>query len=312
MRFEKSPSYFMQYLGLKAACLGLRLLPYNAACALGRGLTGLAPYLMKKRFTRNIRDIQLAFPEKSEHEARQIARQSWRNMGQILAEFVKLSSYSREEVMRRVQIRGLEKLQKADAAKTGGIIHIGHFTDWEAFGLGVSAAGIDSIVMAQRVDNPYVDEETNRLRHIFGGFTIYSNHDAKPFFATMRVLKKGRMLGILTDQNVVSGEIFMHFLGRPAAISPITALLAIRQKVPIFPVVVTRENGRLVCTVEDPIITDLEYSMENVRLLTRQLTDIYERWIRQNPGNWLWAHNRWKREEEAKHWFAEHPECQIK
>ena len=206
----------------------------------------------------------------------------------------------------------IEKLQKANAAKTGGIIHIGHFTNWEAFGLGVSAAGIDSIVMAQRVDNPYVDEETNRLRHVFGGFTIYSNHDAKPFFATMRQLKKGRLLGILTDQNVVSAEIFMHFLGRPAAISPITALLAIRQKVPIFPVIVTRENGKLICTVEDPITTNLEYSMDNVRLLTRQLIDIYERWIRQNPDNWLWAHNRWKREEEGKRWFAEHPECQTK
>jgi len=312
MRFEKSPSYFMQYAGLKTACFLLRLMPYEVACSLGRNLTGIAPYLMKKRFARNMRDIQLAFPDKTAQEVRQIAMHSWRNMGQILAEFIKLSSYSREEVMRRVSICGLEKLQKANAEKTGGIVHIGHFTNWEAFGLGVSAAGIDSIVMAQRVDNPYVDEETNRLRHVFGGFTIYSNHDAKPFFATIRQLKKGRLLGILTDQNVVSGEIFMHFLGRPAAISPITALLAIRQKVPIFPVVVTRENGKLICTVEDPITTDLEYSMENVRLLTRKLTDIYERWIRQNPGNWLWAHNRWKREEEGKRWFAEHPECQIK
>jgi len=312
MRFEKSPSYFVQYVGLKALCLSLRVLPYQAACAVGRNCTGLITYLMRKRFARCVHDIQLAFPDKTSQEARSIAMQSWRNMGQILAEFVKLSSYSREEVLRRVQIRGMEKLQKAEAEKTGGIIHIGHFTNWEAFGLGVSAAGIDSIVMAQRVDNPYVDEETNRLRHVFGGFTIYSNHDANPFFSTTRQLKKGRLLGILTDQNVPGAEIFMHFLGRIAAISPITALLSIRMQVPIFPVVVTRENGKLICTVEAPVYPPTDYSMETVRQFTRQLTDIYERWIRQNPGNWLWAHNRWKREEEGKRWFAEHPECKIK
>lgn len=312
MRFQKSPSYFMEYVGLKAACFLLRLLPYRLACCLGRGLVSLAVLLMAKRFNRCVRDIQLAFPEKTEKQARQIALKSWKNMGQILAEFVQLSASTPASVAKRVEIRGFEKLKQADEKHTGGIIHIGHFTNWEAFGLAVSAAGIDSIVMAQRVDNPYVDEETNRLRHVFGGFTIYSNHQDNPFFTTARQLKKGRLLGILTDQNVVSGEIFMHFLGRPAAISPITALLSIRFKVPVFPVVVTREKGKLICTVEDPILPPAEYSMENVRLFTRQLTDIYERWIRSAPENWLWAHNRWKREAEGQRWFEEHPECQVK
>ena len=104
----------------------------------------------------------------------------------------------------------------------------------------------------------------------------------------------------------------MHFFGRSAAISPITALLSTRLQVPVFPVQVTRENGKLVCTVQDPVWPPKEYSQENIRLFVRQLTDIYENWIRQNPANWLWAHNRWKREAEGNKWFAEHPECTIK
>ena len=104
----------------------------------------------------------------------------------------------------------------------------------------------------------------------------------------------------------------MHFLGRPAAVSPITALLAIRLQVPVFPVVVTRENGQLVCTVQDPLLPPKEYSQEHIRAFVRELTDIYEGWIRQNPENWLWAHHRWKREAEAARWFTEHPECKIK
>ena len=167
--------------------------------------------------------------------------------------------------------------------------------------------------MAQRVDNPYVDKETNRLRHHFGGVTVYSNHDAQPFFATIRLLRKGQFIGILTDQNASSNEVFLHFLGRVAAFSPITALLAVKLQIPIFPVIVTREeNGHLICTVEDPVFPPKEYSQENIRLFTRQLADIYERWIRQAPENWLWAHNRWKKENDGKHWFAEHPECKIK
>ncbi len=312
MRFKKSPSYFMQYVGLKAACWVFRLLPYRAACAVGRFSTATAAHIMKKRFERNLKDIALAFPEKSPQQVYDIAIKSWRNMGQILAEFIKLSSYSAAKINQHVQVRGIEKLKEAEKNKTGGIIHIGHFTNWEAFGLAVSVWGIDKAVLAQRVDNPYVDEETNRLRNIFGGHTFYSNHDANPFFACARWLKRGKLIGILTDQNVVGSEIFMHFLGRPAAVSPITALLACRLQVPVFPVVVTREKDHLVCTVEDPIFPPAEYSPENIRLFVRKLTDIYEGWIRKNPENWLWAHNRWKREEEGKRWFAEHPQCQIK
>lgn len=312
MRFQKSPSYFAQYAGLKTACFLLRLLPYKAAAALGRFGTAAAARLMPKRFARSVRDIQLAFPDKSPQQARQIALDSWRNMGQILTEFIKLSSSSRQTVLEKVELRHIDRLLDAQKNKTGGIIHIGHFTNWEAFGLAASAAGVESIVMAQRVDNPYVDEETNRLRHVFSGFTIYSNHDANPFFSAVRLLKKGKLLGILTDQNVVASEIFMNFLGRPAAISPITALLSIRLKVPVFPVLVTRENGKLVCTVQEPVTPPEEYSQENIRIFTRRLTDIYESWIRNYPQNWLWAHNRWKREEEGKRWFKEHPECTVK
>ena len=159
------------------------------------------------------------------------------------------------------------------------------------------------------MDNPYVDEETNRLRNIFGGNTFHSNHDANPFIACVRWIKKGKMIGILTDQNILSTDFFMKFLGRPAAMSPITALLSIRLQVPVFPVLVTRENGKIICTVQDPLLPPTEYSPENIRKFMRELTDIYENWIRQNPENWLWAHNRWKREGDAAKWLSENPQC---
>lgn len=309
MRFKKSPSYFAQYIGLQSVCCLLRCLPYGAAISVGRFATGLASKVARKRFARNVRDISLAFPDKSPQEVREIAFKSWQNMGQILAEVVKLTSYSKEEFRKHVEICGLEKIQENQKNKTGGIIHIGHLTNWEAFGLAVSVEGIDKAVLAQRMDNPYVDEETNRLRNIFGGNTFHSNHDANPFIACVRWIKKGKMIGILTDQNILSTDFFMKFLGRPAAMSPITALLSIRLQVPVFPVLVTRENGKIICTVQDPLLPPTEYSPENIRKFMRELTDIYENWIRQNPENWLWAHNRWKREGDAAKWLSENPQC---
>ena len=307
-RFEKNLPHYLQYVGLKIICFPVRLLPYKTAVWLGKHLVGATRFIMAKRFTRVKYDIARAFPDKTPQEVHKIAVESWQNMGVIFAEFIKLSSLNTPEFKKHCSIDGEEKLRQAEGT-TGGIIHIGHFTNWEAFGLAASANGFDKAVLAQRIDNPYVDREINRLRNIFSGVTLYSNHQDKPFFTCMRWLKKKKMLGILFDQNTVSGEMWFSFLGRTAAFAPITALLAIKMQIPVFPVNVVREkDGHLRCRVYDPVLPPAEYSLENVREFTKQLIGYYEKWMRENPSSWLWAHNRWKREEEGNRYLAAHPE----
>lgn len=310
-RFKKTPLHFMQYVGLKLLCGLLRLLPYRAAVWLGKHVISPVRWPMYKRFNRMQYDIARAFPDKSPQEVFQIAKASWQNMGVIAAEMIKLSAMPVDEFKKHCRIVGAEKLRQAQG-KTGGLIHIGHFTNWEAFGLAASAYGFDKAVLAQRMDNPYVDKETNRLRNVFSGQTFYSNHEDKPFFACMRWLKKKKMLGILFDQNTVAGEMWFAFMGRTAAFSPITALLAIKTQTPVFPVNVTREkDGTLTCTVYDPIFPPAEYSTENVRVLTKTLIGYYETWLKQDPPSWLWAHNRWKRETEGNAYLEKHPEEKL-
>lgn len=310
-RFQKTPLHFVQYIGLKFFCTILNLLPYKWAVATSRNLTGFSHIFLPKRFALSKQNIHLAFPQKSEQEVTEIALAAWANMGTILAEFVKLAHMTPENFKKHCCIIGLEKLQKAQGT-TGGIIHIGHFTNWEAFGLAASVYGMEKAVLAQRVDNPYVDEETNRLRNIFSGHTFYSNSEDKPFFACMRWLKRKRLLGILFDQNVVSGQIWLPFMGRICAWSPITALLAIKVQVPVFPVRVIRNStGKIICEVLDPVLPPADFSMENVRLFTKQLVGYYETWLRERPADWLWAHNRWKRQAEGEKYLQEHPEERV-
>ena len=310
-RFKKTPLHFIQYIALKFFCVLFDLLPYRTAVCLGRKATGTVRFVMKKRFNRSVYDIRRAFPQMTEEQARATALESWRNMGGILAEFIKLTHMTPEQFKKHCRVLGLEKMLRAQNT-TGGIIHIGHFTNWEAFGLAGAVYGVDKAVLAQRVDNPYVDEETNRLRNIFSGRTFYSNNEDKPFFACMRWLKKKKLLGILIDQNAGSSEVWVPFMGRVAAFSPITALLSIKMQVPVFPVKVWREqDGTIVSEILDPVYPPAEYSLENVRKFTKMLVGYYEAWLRENPGSWLWAHNRWKREAEGEAYLNAHPEERV-
>lgn len=310
-RFRKTPMHYLQFIGLKAACVLLRLLPYNISVGLARRLVGACRFVMPKRFKRMAYDISRAFPDKSPQEVHAITLESWKNMGAILAEFVQLCAMTPQAFSKHCRVIGAEKLRKAENV-TGGIIHIGHFTNWEAFGLAASVAGFDKAVLAQRIDNPYIDEEVNRLRNIFSGRTFYSNHDDLPFFACIRWLKKKKFIGILIDQNAGSSEVWVPFMGRTAAYSPITALLSIKMQVPVFPVNVTRDkNGLITCQIYDPVFPPAEYTTENVRTFTYKLSQIYEQFLRQNPASWLWAHNRWKRENEGNEYLQKHPEERV-
>lgn len=310
-RFKKTPFHYVQYLALRGFCILFALLPYRFSVWLARTLIGWTTPLFPKRFKRMEYDIARAFPDKSPQEVHQIAVDSWRNMGTILAEFIQLTHMSRENFKKRVSVEGLEKIQQAQGT-TGGIIHIGHFTNWEAFGLAASVYGMEKAVLAQRVDNPYIDEETNRLRNIFGGRTFYSNTADQPFFAAIRWIKRKRLLGILIDQNATSSEIWLPFMGRTAAFSPITALLAIKMQVPVFPTKVRREaDGNLICTILDPLLPPTEYTPQTTRAFTQKLVNFYEDCLRETPASWLWAHNRWKREAEGELYLQTHPEERL-
>ena len=310
-RFQKTPLHYLQYLALKGFCWLFTLLPYRFSICLTRTLLGWARIFFPNRFKRMQYDISRAFPDKSAQEVHQIAVDSWRNMGTIVAEFLQFSHMTPEQFKKHVHVEGFEKIQAAEG-KTGGIIHIGHFTNWEAFGFAASVYGADKSVLALRADNPYIDEEMNRLRNIFGGRTFYSNHQDQPFFACMRWLKKKKFIGILIDQNASSSQVWIPFMGRIAAFSPITALLAIKMQVPVFPVRVRREaNGTLICEVKDALIPPVEYNPQNTRQFTHRLIEFYETCLKEDPASWLWAHNLWKREAEGERYLAQHPEDRV-
>ena len=310
-RFQKTPLHYLQYLALKGFCASFALLPYRPSVQLVRTMMKGTRLFFPKRFKRMQYDISKAFPDKSPQEIHQIAVRSWANMGAILAEFIQLSHLSRENFKKHCRVEGFEKIQAAEG-KTGGIIHIGHFTNWEAFGFAASVYGADKAVLALRADNPYINDEMNRLRNIFGGRTFYSNHQDQPFFAAMRWLKRKKFIGILIDQNAGSSQVWLPFMGRIAAFSPISALLAIKMQVPVFPVRVRREtDGVLVCNVQSPIIPPVEYNANNVRKFTHQLIEFYETCLREDPSSWLWAHNLWKREAEGERYLAKHPEERV-
>jgi KDO2-lipid IV(A) lauroyltransferase len=106
-------------------------------------------------------------------------------------------------------------------------------------------------------------------------------------------LAAGGHLGMLVDQKMNDG-IAVPFMGRDAMTAAV-ARLALSFNCPIVAGRIERLGGaHFRATLEPPITLfrsdDRERDVYNVMV---QINAAIERWVRAQPGQWLWLHNRW-------------------
>ena len=79
--------------------------------------------------------------------------------------------------------------------------------------------------------------------------------------------------------------------------TPAAALLALRGRMPVVPMVCTRDShGRYTISAKPPIVfTRTGDLRQDVQALTQRLMDFLEGAIRAYPEQWFWFHKRWKR-----------------
>ena len=289
---------YIQYLGLKLLVTILTVLPekfvIKAGCVIGRILTKVMP----NRYKRSVKDIQKVFPNKTEKECREIAQKSWENIGRIVTEFAKTINASQEKILSKFRFENCEELFKNNKEGKAGILLLGHFANWEMLGLALTIKIKKMASVAYPQNNKYVDQYITKLRTVFGG-TLISSHN--PFFTCFRVLKRGTLLAILADQSVISSKFYMNFLNRPAEVSPMPAVLSLKTGVPVHCLEFYRDGDKLVAHCTETIYPPkVEYSTQAVADFTKLLQSKLEKNVLDHPTDWLWAHNRWKREAEAR------------
>jgi len=100
---------------------------------------------------------------------------------------------------------------------------------------------------------------------------------------------------MLVDQQYRRG-VDVLFFGRKCKANPLLAELARRFDCPIRGLRVMRLRNRN--TFRGEITEPIElrrdsYGKIDVQNAMQTITSIVERWVREDPGQWLWLHGRW-------------------
>ena len=289
----------IEYTAARAALTILGLLPRNAALSLSRGILRGLPLFLGGLKRTGLRNLEIAFPEKTIAEREQILRGTFDNLGRVLGELSQFHKYTKERLAEIVDFEldaeSLELYARNKAEGRGVLITTGHLGNWEMLVLGFAALYEPISYLARPLDNPRIDKMLNGLRTTFGNQPINKTNSA---MLAIKILREGGILGILSDVNAHPKEgVFVPFFGLPACTPSGAAMLAIRSNALIFPTFCVWDrsaqryrfvHGRLL----EP--TNSGDRKQDIIDTTAAYTAQIEEIIRAYPDQWMWIHKRWK------------------
>jgi len=215
------------------------------------------------------------------------------NLGRSISELSMLS-LGRDSIMKDITFEGIEHLNKAKAGGQGVIFITGHCGNWELLALASSWKGLTLSTVARPLSNPYLNKFLERLRMRFGNRVIYKSGAIREILIALR---KGEDVGILIDQSVMEDEAKVtEFFGEKVYTMKMPALLAMKTGASVVPSFINYiGKGKHRIWFGEKIRLRITDNLEDdVVFNTSVFSGYIERYIRENPTEWLWIHRRWK------------------
>lgn len=270
-------------------------LPRGAALKLCAFLGRLAFWVVGHARQVTEKNLSLVFGwPKGDPRLTKMARGVFVNAGKNLADLIRMPRLNSANIDRLIRIKGQHHVDQAMAHGQGFIAVTGHIGNWELLAAWFAIKGYPVNVVVRRVYDPRLDRILNELRknaHVRG---ISRETGAKEMF---RILRRGEALGVLMDQDTKVRGVFVPFFGR-AAYTPVgPVVLAMRTGATVVPMAIHRQmDETYLITVEQPLkLLHTGDEEEDILANTAACTAALERFIRMDPSQWAWMHDRWKR-----------------
>jgi KDO2-lipid IV(A) lauroyltransferase len=273
----------------------LGILPRRLARAVGILLAWLV-YLLHVRLRQvGMRNLAMAFPEKSEAQRARILRGEFASLGRQLAEVCHFPEYTLENLSDVLVFEDFENFERAQARGKGVLLFAGHFGGWELSSFAISMRGYWMHVIMRGMDNVYLGELILRYRTMHGNKAVDKDDFVRGLLSAMRA---GEVVGMLIDTNMTPPQgIFVDFFGIPACTASGMARIALKTDAAVVPTFAIwdaklgKYRLRFDPAVELVRSDDLE---ADIKANTQKFTSIIEAYVRKYPEQWLWVHRRWK------------------
>lgn len=290
----KQFTYYLLY-GLVYA---LSLLPFWLLYLISDGLFLLVYHVVRYRRKIVWKNLSASFPDKSHAELKTIERQFYHWFCDYIFETFKLLSISDKKLLRHVEYRNVEEVEKFfDEGRNCSAIS-GHYCNWEWF------CGLPPVIKRHPeaaigfIYHPLYNKAVDRLfidiRSAHGGVCV-PKKDILRRLVTYKKEGLCSLIGYVSDQapKWENMHLWVDFLHHDTPVFTGGERIMRKMNDAVFFVDINRpRRGRYVFTFK--LIT-AEAAKEEEFVITRRFFQMLEEGIRRQPAYYLWTHNRWKR-----------------
>ncbi len=228
-------------------------------------------------------------------DRQEIVRLSLRGFARSFCEIVKMNEI-RPVLGTYATLNGWKEIEPL--IDRGTVTCSAHLGNWEILASYMSQIeGREVAAVARRLDEPRLNQMLVDLRTSNGVESILRDSPSAGR-QMLKVLKNPRgMLAMLIDQDTKVSSITVPFLGFPARTPVAPAALAVRRDLPVLVAyALRRPEGGLTLEMKGPLSADKSLERDAaVRDLTERINDVLSQAIRENPTQWPWWHQRWRR-----------------
>lgn len=270
----------------------MSLLPYSVGNVISRFVYVVLYYLLGYRKNVVNTNLRNSFPEKTEAERRQIAKEFYKHLGDVLMDGIRAFSISKDELRKHLRCKNPELLRKYYDEGKDVIIAVGHYNSWELFLTGINLyVRHQAVVIYQPLTNQYLDKVLRKKRSEFRTLMLPRN-EVKDFYNSPRKDLSAVVFAIDQSPPKPARAYWMTFLHQETGVLFGTEKTAKDFDHPVVYARITKEKrGHYLLEFVDVTAHPRETKYGEI---TERVTRLLESDIRSKPEYWLWSHKRWK------------------
>ena len=238
-------------------------------------------------------NLHKSFPEKSEDEIEQIAKQFYHHIADLFTEYLKGYSISKEEILKKVRIVNPEVVTNYTDKNTPVIIVTGHIGNWEWLLHPLNLMGVPMDIVYQKLSSPFFNDLTLFIRSRFATTPMIEKDDTIRKTIERKDVVRALVMGSDQSPQNWKSAYWTTFLNQDSGFFTGTERIARKLD---YPVIFSemRRIRRGYYEIEFTEIAKPDYKDLPSGEITERFVRILEKSIHNHPADYLWSHRRWK------------------
>ena len=286
--------YFLEFILVIFFFLIFKIIGLKLSSKLGEIIGRyFGPLFRKKAIAK--KNILIAFPNINETSIDQIIDDMWKNIGSIFGEYIHINKFSiLDEGKNKIVFTNKNNLQILKNNKKPIVFFSGHFANFELMAKCLRELEFNIGAIYRPLNNIFLNPIMEFIRKKY----ICSIQIEKGSAGTKKLIKHistNNPLALMIDQRL-SSSIRVPFFNQPATTTTAPAQLSIKYDALLVPVFLKRlKKTKYEFFIEEPLVVKKTNNYEkDIFNITEIMNKKIEEFIKVDPANWLWSHDRWK------------------